>query len=32
MTQKVKLPSGETINFPDYMTAPQIKAVLKKKI
>ncbi len=31
MTQKVKLPSGETINFPDYMTAPQIKAVLKKK-
>lgn len=31
MTQKVKLPSGETINFPDYMTAPEIKAVLKKK-
>ena len=31
MTQKVRLPSGEIINFPDYMTAPQIKAVLKKK-
>lgn len=29
--KKVTLPSGEIINFPDTMTAPQIKAVLKKK-